>query len=94
MTFFDFLDHRYRSTHLYLQVPTNYSLAKEGELKAAYSLIQWQRSFYKMIHMPLLCIKFLLIRAHVLKNPVPPSEPAKEPVIQVEESKESIQTNH
>lgn len=67
MTFFDFLDIRYRSLNLELQV--HYTIAKDAELKAAYQLIQGQRVFFKWLQMPILIMKFLLVQLHLLKTP-------------------------
>lgn len=66
MTFFQYLDHRYRTLNIELQ--KEYRLAPEGELKAAYSLIQTQRAFFKYLHIPILISKFFLIKLRVLKG--------------------------
>lgn len=71
MTLFTYLDYRYRTLSLELQ--TDYSIPKEAELKAAYSLIQTQRSFFKYLTIPVLFIKYIFINLHILKEPNAPS---------------------
>lgn len=78
MTFFDYLNSRYQALNHELQL--EYTLHKEGQLKAAYSLIQWQRSFYKIAWMPTLIMKYILINMGWLKLPEKPviTEPNSE----------------
>lgn len=80
MTLFTYLDHRYRTLSIELQ--KDYSIPKEAELKAAYSLIQFQRSFFKYLKMPILLIRYLLINFGWLAAPepfIPMVVPAAEP---------------
>ena len=57
MTFFTFLDERFRTLSLELQ--KEYTIPKEAELKAAYELIQMQRTLFKWLQMPVLLVKFI-----------------------------------
>lgn len=78
MTFFDYLDLKFRTKSLELR--QKHSLICEGELKAAYTLIQWQRGLYKAMHMPLLIVKFWLTKAGALKPlPDPQASPTAAP---------------
>lgn len=77
MTLFSYLDHKYRKLNLELQV--NYTIAKEAELKAAYELIQWQRTLFKFLTIPLLFLKYILINLHILNSPIVESEAISAP---------------
>lgn len=68
MTLFTYLDHKYRSLSLELQ--KDFTIPKDAELKAAYSLIQYQRSFFKFLSIPILLTKYLLINLHLLRSPI------------------------
>lgn len=67
MKLFNYLDIQYRNLNIELQ--QEYTISKEAELKAAYSIIQMQRSFFKWLHIPLLVSKYVLIRCRVLQAP-------------------------
>lgn len=86
MTLFKYLDFKYRSLNISLQ--KDYSLFSEGELKAAYALIQWQRTFFKCFHMPLLFFKYAWINLGLMKEPeaLHPKEVLIKEVISPEET--------
>lgn len=67
MTLFTYLDNRFKALSLELQ--KDYTIAKEAELKAAYELIQIQRSFFKWLTMPILFVKYILINLGILNPP-------------------------
>lgn len=75
MTLFTYLDHRYRTLNIQLQ--SDYTLSEEGELKAAYAMIQYQRTFYKYFQMPFLLTRYILINLHLMKSPIPVLEEKK-----------------
>lgn len=86
MTLFEYCDHRYKSLNIELQ--KNYNLPEEGELKAAYTLIQWQRTFYKYLAIPRLVLKYALINIGLSRCPI---EKLTETIEPVELKNDSIQ---
>ena len=67
MKLFDYLDGRFRELSIDLQ--KNFSIQKDAELKAAYALIQAQRTFFKYLIIPVLFTKYILINLGLLHSP-------------------------
>lgn len=87
MTLFQYLDERYRSLNLELQV--EYTVSKEAELKASYALIQYQRNTLKILKMPAILLRYFLIHLGWMKKP----EPFEMPKTEVPKVKEEIQNS-
>lgn len=64
MTFFDFLDNRFRLLSLSLQ--ETYSISKDAEAKSAGFLIRRQHAFFRWLSVPKLLFWFLLIQVRLL----------------------------
>lgn len=77
MTFFNYLDGRFRKLSIELQ--SDFTIAKEGELKAAYGLIQGQRTLFKYLQMPVLIMNYLLINLGWKKVVEPEMKPTSKP---------------
>lgn len=57
MTLFQYLDSRFKD--LSVDIQKDFSIVKDGEIKAVYAIIQWQRSFFKWASIPLILIRYL-----------------------------------
>lgn len=67
MDFFEFLDTHYRNNAV--ELSQNFSLIKDGQAKAAYSLIGAYRTIIIWSYRPILLAKFVFMKFHIMKAP-------------------------
>lgn len=68
MKFHEYLESSYVGTNIELQV--EYSPQKQAKTLAAQSLINGQRTFYKVVSYVVLVVGYLLVKAHIVKAPL------------------------
>ncbi len=82
MKIFEFLDIEFQLVSV--KNGNAYSLFSDGRAKALHSIIGFLRSAAKWLSVPLIIGKFLLMKAHLIDEPISPLKP-REPELEASE---------